>query len=106
MEFTIVITRRAEADIDSAVRWMADHRSASVAARWHIGIRRAIRSLRIEPTRCPIADEAVDLGHELRELLHHRRRTVYRILFTIAGTTVNVIRVRHAAQDRLTDADI
>lgn len=106
MEFTIVITRRAEADIDSAVRWMARHRSETIAARWHIGIRQAIRSLRIEPTRCPIADEAADLGCELREMLHQRRRTVYRVLFTIGENAVTILRVRHAAQDRLSDADL
>ena len=106
MEFTIVVTRRAEADIDSAVRWMARHRSATIAARWHLGIRQAIRSLRNEPARCPVADEAVGVGIELRELIHQRRRTVYRVLFTVGETEVTILRVRNAAQDRLTDADI
>jgi plasmid stabilization system protein ParE len=42
----------------------------------------------------------------LRELLYGRRRNVYRILFTIDGQTVNILRVRHAAQDRLTPEDV
>jgi len=41
----------------------------------------------------------------LRELLYGRRRNVYRILFTIDGQTVNVLRVRHSAQNRLTPGD-
>jgi hypothetical protein len=53
-----------------------------------------------------LADEAADLGLDLRELLYGRRRDVYRVLFTIDGQTVNVLRVRHAAQDRLTPRDI
>ncbi len=40
------------------------------------------------------------------ELLYGRRRSAYRILFTIDGQTVNVLRVRHAAQDRLKPGDV
>ena len=53
-----------------------------------------------------LADEAADLGVELRQLLYGKRRNVYRILFTIEGGTVNVLRIRHAAQDRLTPEDV
>jgi hypothetical protein len=54
----------------------------------------------------PLADEAADLGLELRQLLFGRRRGVYRILFTIDGQTVTIHRVRHAAQDRLSPDDV
>lgn len=53
-----------------------------------------------------MADEAVDVGIELRELIHRRRRTVYRGPFTVEETEVTILRVRNAAQDRLTDADV
>jgi plasmid stabilization system protein ParE len=43
---------------------------------------------------------------DLRELLYGRRRNVYRIVFTIVGQRVNVLRVRHAAQDRLMPGDV
>jgi plasmid stabilization system protein ParE len=35
-----------------------------------------------------------------------RWRHVYRILFAFDGQTVTVLRVRHAAQDCLTDEDV
>jgi len=54
----------------------------------------------------PLAEEAEDLGIELRQALYGKRRQVYRILYTFDGTTVHVHRVRHAAQDRLTADDI
>ncbi|MFO0821740.1 MAG: hypothetical protein U0792_01250 [Gemmataceae bacterium] len=58
------------------------------------------------PDRCPQADEAADLCIDLRVLVSGRRRKAFRILFTFDATTVNVHRVRHAAQDRLTEDDI
>jgi plasmid stabilization system protein ParE len=106
MNFVVLTYRRADHDIRAAVLWMAENLSPRVARSWHAGLLAAVASLEANPERCPLADEAGELGVELRELVHRRRRTAYRILFTIAGDTVNVIRVRHTAQDRLTDADI
>lgn len=39
-------------------------------------------------------------------MLFDRRRHVYRILFTIDGNTVNVLRIRHAAQDAIMQEDL
>ena len=105
MSYTIDIVSRARTDIRSVVNWRSQQ-SASSAARWHAGLLNAIRSLCDNPERCPLADEAADLGMELRELLYGRRRNIYRILFTIEEQTVNVLRVRHAAQDRLSGDEI
>jgi plasmid stabilization system protein ParE len=102
---SIHIFPRAMADVRAAVAWRS-RQSPSHAARWHAGLLAAIRSLANGPDRCPLADEAADLGRELRELLYGRRRNVYRILFTIDGQTVNILRVRHAAQNRLAPGDV
>jgi plasmid stabilization system protein ParE len=105
VRYAIRTTSRADADIDAAVRWLS-RQSPVAAARWHAGVLKAVRSLATNPDRCPLADEAVDLGLDLRELLYGRRRGVYRVLFTIDGQTVTIHRVRHAAQDRLTPGDV
>ncbi len=105
MPHAITIFPRAIADIGGAVAWRSQ-RSSLDGARLHAGLLAAIRSLANRPDRCPLADEAADLGLELRELLYGRRRSVYRILFTITGQSVNVLRVRHTAQDRLTPGDV
>lgn len=105
MAFQVIYRPRAEADITAAVTWLARH-NAAAAARWRTGLFRIIENLETNPTRYPIAEESVDLGLELREMLYGRRRGIYRILFTIEGETVNVLRVRHAAQDRLATDDI
>ncbi len=104
MPHTINIFHRAMADIRTTVAWRGQ-RSLSSAARWHTGVLKTIRSLANSPDRCPQADEATDLGVDLRQLLYGRRPHVYRVLFTIDGQTVNILRVRHAALDRLSPED-
>ena len=106
MPHAVDIRPRARMDIDNVYTRIARTVSPASAANWYSGIIRKIRTLRDNPERCPLADEAETLGFDLRVLLYGRRRKVYRILFTIDGNTVNVLRVRHAAQDWLTEDDI
>jgi len=105
MSFQVIFRSRARADIAAAVAWLA-RSSPAAAARWRSGLFRIVEKLETNPTLYPAADEAADLGLELRELMYGRRRTMYRILFTITGQMVNVLRVRHAAQDRLKPGDV
>lgn len=97
MPYEVRFTRRALA-------WLSS-RSAS-AAYWRAGLIARVAALEQSPDRYPTADEAADLGMDLRELLHGPRRGVYRILFTIDGSVVHIHRVRHAAQDRLKPGDV
>jgi len=105
MPFRVVFHPQAQADIKAAATWLARTNPAA-AVRWRRGVLSIIEKLETNPALYPAADEATDLGLELRELLYGRRRTIYRVLFTIDGQTVNVLRVRHAAQDRLKPDDI
>lgn len=106
MTHTINVRPRAQADIDGVFGRITRTVSPASAARWYSGIVRRIRTLSRNPERCPLADEAGTLGFDLHVLLSGRGRHVYRILFTIDGSTVNVLRVRHAAQDWLTENDV
>lgn len=106
MAHAVNLQPRAVDDIRRNVGWLSRHVSPASAARWHARILAAIRTLSDNPERCPLADEAGDLGVDLRELLSGRRPQVYRILFTIDGDEVNVHLVRHAARDRLAPGDV
>ena len=75
------------------------------ANKWYTEIIKKIRTLANHPERYALDDQAVDLGFELRVMLHGNRRHTYRILFTIDDQTVNVLRIRHAAQGSLTQDD-
>jgi hypothetical protein len=57
------------------------------------------------PERCAEAPDAEWHGAGLRQLLHGKRRYIYRILFEIRGDVVVVFRVRHRAQDLLGPED-
>ena len=76
------------------------------ARRWLTSLEAAITSLANTPERYPEADEAAELGVDLRFKMHGRRPHIFRILFTIDRTIVTIHRVRHAAQDRLTEDDL
>jgi plasmid stabilization system protein ParE len=105
MPFLVVFQPRARSDIAATIAWLARN-SKAAAARWRTGLLRIVENLETNPHRYAEAEEAVDLGVDLRQLLYGRRRNVYRILFTIDGQTVNIHRVRHAARDRLAPDDI
>ncbi len=98
MKYRVVITARARADALEAFRWMVE-RSPDVAARWYVGLEKAIASLAETPMRHPVAEEESEqLGIPLRQMLHGRRRGVYRILFSIEDDVVTLHFVRHSAQ--------
>ncbi len=106
MAHTVTTRARARLDLQRRMTWLTTNRNAGVAGRWLAKYDTAIAALEADPNRHPEADEAADLGFSLRELAFRQGKAGYRILFTIDGDTVNVLRVRHAAQDRLTDADL
>ena len=105
MPFQVIFRPRARSDIATTAAWLA-RTSPTTAARWRTGLLRIVENLETDPNRYPAADEAADLGVDLRELMYRQRRNVYRVLFTIDGQMVNVLRIRHAAQDRLTPEDV
>jgi plasmid stabilization system protein ParE len=97
---------RAAADVIRFAGTIARTVSVRSATNWRHRIDIVIRALATDADQWPEADEAGDLGIDLRCRLFGRRRHVYRILFTIDGDTVHVHRVIHAAQDRLQPGEI
>jgi plasmid stabilization system protein ParE len=97
---------KAEADVRRITARISDTVSPYSAAQWHERLRAKIARLAEDARIWPEADEAALVGRDLRMMLFDRRRHVYRILFTIDGDTVNVLRIRHAAQDALTQDDL
>lgn len=106
MPFRVAFTRRANQDVSEKEAWLTRLGSTAVA-RWRTRLLRAVERLETDPEYHPLADEAADLGLDLRQLLFGRRRHVYRVLFTVEpqDQTVTVHHIRHAAQDRLAPDD-
>jgi plasmid stabilization system protein ParE len=102
MSYRVVITGPAQRDIRDAVRWWHENRSPAQAERWYEKIIPAITTLAENPDRCPISPESDLLPTGLRQLhFGLSRKTTHRIVFTIEGTNVIVLRVRHVARQDL-----
>ncbi len=98
--FEIVLTKAAQADLRNNVKWWSEHRSHSEAERWYVSILEHIYSLQHMPTRCLLAREAEALGIELHNLWFGLgSKQTHRVLFTVDGSTVNVLRVLSTRQD-------
>jgi plasmid stabilization system protein ParE len=106
MRFQVRISARAERDVDDALDWFQRQRATTAGARWFAQLMARIDTLEKQPDRCRLADEASDVGIELRELPFGRRRGMYRILFEIQGQVVHILRIRHTARDALTPDDL
>jgi plasmid stabilization system protein ParE len=93
-------TDKALVDAGEAYSWI-NEQSKEVALGWYEGLLRAFRSLEKQPLRCPLAPESAFFEEEIRQLIYRK----YRILFTVEGETVFVLRVRHGARKYLKPQD-
>lgn len=107
MKYEVRLTRRAEQQLNAAVDWWAEHRSAEQAGRWHAGIVESMLSLSSNPQRCRLARENRSVPIEIRELLFGLgRRPSHRVIFAIRESCVVVYAIRHNAQADLTADDL
>jgi plasmid stabilization system protein ParE len=105
MAHAVHLTARALREIEETLEWLAE-RSRAAALRWHGQLLEAVRSLENHPERCGLAPESEWFPGEIRQLLHGKRRGVYRILFEVRGNTVYVLRVRHSSQALLEPGEL
>jgi plasmid stabilization system protein ParE len=70
--------------------------------RWFRKLDEAIKSLANLPGRCKLAPENRSVPFEMRQLLYGHKPHLYRILFTIEGSVVYVLRIRHGRRKELT----
>lgn len=107
MNFALLVTDRARADIFRNAVWWAENHSPVQAIVWFDAIYEQLESLRLMPERFPLAPENGLVDIELREMpLGVGSRPSYRAVFTIQTKEVHVLTVRRASQDAITAADI
>ena len=104
MRYEVVITSRAERELNEAADWIAAQ-APEAAARWYHGFVQAIIKLGDNPLRCAIARESALFPFQIRELLYGRRRN-HRAIYTIRESKILVLSIRHAARDELTPDDL
>lgn len=107
MIYEVLISEPARHDVREAFEWWRDNRSPDEAERWYNEILPAISTLSDHPESCPLAPETDLMPTGLRQLhFGIGRRTTHRIVFTIDGNQVVILRVRHVARRDLTDAEL
>ena len=95
--YRVVITPLAEDNIRKAHDWLKSENPAH-ASKWLTSIRDKISGLETLPESHAVAPESGAFNREIRQLLFGRR-TPWRIFFTIEGSTVHVLHVRHRGRD-------
>ncbi len=95
--YKVVITPFAAGNIREAHEWLLSE-NPIYAAKWLDGIRDKILGLRTLPESHAMAPESEAFDCEIRQLLFGRG-TPWRIFFTIDGSAVQVLHVRHGSRD-------
>ena len=103
-KYRVIIQPEAEQSIKQAYFWVSNY-SPRQARKWLEGLYRAILSLEKMPLRCSLAFENSFFNEEIRQLIYGKGKNAYRILLTISNTTVQILFVRHSAQQPLFPED-
>jgi plasmid stabilization system protein ParE len=106
VKYRVRVTAKAEGDVDAKLSWFHQRAETDAGRRWFSHLMAKLATLETHPQRCAIASESDDVGDEIRELLFGKRLGVYRIIFKIEGRTVHILRVWHAARDRIKPEDL
>ena len=100
MAYRVRLADPAKLDADHIYEWVVE-RSPLHGPEWFNGLLQALGSLSENPQRCPLAPESRELGEDIRQLIYGKRRGRYRILYRIRGDEVEVLHIRHGAQEEL-----
>ena len=92
----VLLTQRAQEELDEAHHWWAENRSAEQANRWYLGFLEAMLTLEHVPFRWPFAPENDYFPYEVRQLnFGLGSRPTHRALYTVRPDVVVILRVRH-----------
>jgi len=97
MDYEPRLTERAINDIRVHYDQIAEY-SPERAEQWRRKLLAKVNTLRRLPFRCPLAPEGERLGEQVRELLHGKRTSCYRILYVIRADVVLVLAVWRATR--------
>ena len=106
MKYDVQISERAEADVAAVLDWFLAQKASDAGTVWLARVESAIKDLRFDPERFPLAEESSELGLNLHELFVGGRRGVHRVLFVVRERIVYVLRVWHSARDAIQAEDL
>jgi plasmid stabilization system protein ParE len=104
MNYEVVVQRSARHDIQAMHEWISEQAPVT-ADRWLDRLETAIKTLKQNPQRCPLAAECHRLSVDVHQLLFGKRPFVFRVLYVIDPPNVRVLCVRRAQRKALTTGD-
>lgn len=106
MTFRIITGSAAKSDVRSIAAYLRSH-SRRGAAAWMNAFEAAVERLASNADSCPFADEYEQFDVEVRQSLFKTSRgQPYRLIFTIRGDEVRILRVRAPGQSDLSESDL
>lgn len=104
--FRVINLPKADADVSSIFEYIYS-KSARGAETWLNAYQYARKRLAVNADSCPLKDESHRFEIEVRESLFSTRHgKPYRLIFTIAGDEVRILRVRGPGQSAIDPGDI
>jgi plasmid stabilization system protein ParE len=94
MAHKVRITPEAESDLRAIGDYIVAQHAPEAARRFVTSLRRRIASLKTIPEGYGKAPEADAAGVDLRQMMHG----MYRVLYTVAGSDVTILAIRHGAR--------
>jgi plasmid stabilization system protein ParE len=108
MKYRLRITNEASDRLFAIARWYAEtSQSLEIASTWYDGFLDALEKLEDEPLRGVIAAEDHLFHFELREIYYGSGKHItHRALYRIVGKSVEVLTIRHHAEQPLRSGDL
>lgn len=103
--YQVELTANARANLRGYYLRSAEH-APETARKWLNRFEKALQSLSTHPDRCRLAPENDVVPEEIREFLFGKRTGTFRVLFTIADSTVLVLHIRRATMDVASEDDL
>ena len=105
MSHEIEYTAHAQEELEEVYRWIKTRAPLS-AIRWREDVIAKVESLAENPERHRLAPESSRFPVEIRQLLFRKRRSQFRILFTVSAEHVVILSVRHHSRRPLEGGDL
>ncbi len=105
MSFEVEYTANARRELEDTYLWIKARAPIS-AVRWREDLITKVETLAVEPQRHRLAPESKKFPCDIRQLLFRKRRSQFRILFTIAEERVVILTIRHHSRRPLEDGDL
>jgi plasmid stabilization system protein ParE len=105
MSFEVEYTTNARRELEDTYLWIKARAPIS-AVRWREDLITKVETLAVDPHRHRLAPESKKFPCDIRQLLFRKRRSQFRVLFTIAEERVVILSIRHHSRRPLEDGDL